>query len=53
MTTAMPDVKPVVTGNGMNLMAAPRRTRPNPTSMMPAMIVAMVRPSTPYCCTTP
>src|SRR6266566_4321183 len=35
----------------MNLIAAPRRARPNPTRMIPAMRVAMARPSTPCRCT--
>ena len=45
MTTAMPLVKPAVTGYGMNLTAPPSRVRPMTMSMTPAMTVASTRPS--------
>ena len=53
MMRAMPLVKPMVTGYGMNLIAAPSRSSPNATRMKPAMSVAMTSPSTPCCCTIP
>ena len=48
--TAMPLVKPVTTGYGMNLIAPPKRARPMAISRTPAMSVQIVRPSTPYFC---
>ena len=48
MITAMPVVKPVTTGYGMNLIAAPSRASPKAMRISPAMIVATSRPSTPY-----
>ena len=53
MMTAIPLVKPVTTGYGMNLIAPPKRARPNTISMTPAMIVTIVRPSRPYRVTMP
>ena len=53
MISAMPLVKPVTTGNGMNLIAPPSRASPNPTRITPPMSVATSRPSTPYFCTIP
>ncbi len=47
MMTAIPLVKPVTTGYGMNLIAAPKRARPRIISSTPAMTVQIVRPSTP------
>ena len=47
MITAMPEVKPVTTGKGMNLIAAPSRARPKPIRSTPAMSVATVSPSIP------
>ena len=46
-------VKPVMTGNGMNLMAPPSRASPRATRMTPAIMVAASSPSRPYCCTIP
>ncbi len=43
----MPLVKPMVTGYGMNLIAAPSRASPKPMRMPPAMSVARASPSTP------
>ena len=47
ISTAMPLVKPTTTGRGMNLTAAPMPVAPRTTSMTPAIIVHMNRPSTP------
>ena len=47
MITAMPLVKPTTTGRGMNLTAVPMPVAPRMTSMTPAIIVHMNRPSTP------
>ncbi len=51
--TAMPLVKPMTTGRGMNLTAAPMPVTPSMTSITPAIIVHMNRPSTPYFATMP
>ena len=51
--TAIPLVKPVTTGYGMNLIAAPKRARPRIMRRMPARIVQIVRPSTPWRATIP
>ena len=48
ITTAMPFVKPMTTGRGMNWTAVPMPVRPMITSSTPAIIVHMNRPSTPY-----
>jgi hypothetical protein len=53
MISAIPLVKPVTTGKGMNLMTLPSLKSPNPTRIAPAMSVATVRPSTPNFCTMP
>jgi len=53
MSTAIPFVKPITTGRGMNLTADPIPVRPMTTSMTPAIIVHMNRPSTPYLATMP
>ena len=45
--TAIPLVKPVTTGYGMNLIAPPNRARPRAISRTPARTVQIVRPSTP------
>ena len=45
MMIAMPLVKPMMTGYGMNLMTLPRRAIDIATSRAPAMIVAMARPA--------
>ena len=51
--SAIPLVKPIVTGYGMNLIAPPSRNSPKATRMKPAMSVATTRPSTPCCATIP
>ena len=43
----MPPVKPMTTGRGMNRTAVPVPVSPMTTSMTPAIIVHMNRPSTP------
>ncbi len=48
ITSAMPLVKPMMTGRGMYLTAVPVPVRPMITSITPAIIVHMNRPSTPY-----
>ncbi len=53
MITAMPLVKPVITGCGMNLIAEPSFARPMITSSTPAISVATVSPSMPYFWTMP
>ena len=53
MSTAMPLVKPTTTGRGMNRTAVPIPVTPSTTSMTPAIIVHMNRPSTPYFATMP
>lgn len=47
ITSAMPLVKPMTTGRGMNLTAVPVPVSPMMTRMTPAIIVHMKRPSTP------
>ncbi len=49
MMTAIPAVKPTMTGFGMYLMTAPKRANPNATKMMPAIRVAICRPPIPCC----
>ena len=53
MMTAIPLVNPVTTGAGMNLIAPPSFATPRTMRITPAIIVATVSPSTPYCCTMP
>ena len=53
MMTAMPDVKPTITGLGMNLMTLPSRASPMTSRMTPAMSVAACRPAMPYCAVMP
>jgi hypothetical protein len=53
MITAIPLVKPTITGCGMNLIAAPNLRRPIATRITPAINVATMSPSTPYCWTIP
>ena len=53
ITTAIPLVKPITTGCGTNLIAAPIRAAPSAMRSTPAMSVATVRPSTPYFWTMP
>jgi hypothetical protein len=48
MITAMPDVKPVITGCGMYFIKVPTRMSPAPTSTAPAISVASTRPSKPW-----
>ena len=43
----MPLVNPTTTGRGMKLTAAPMPVAPSRTSITPAIIVHMNRPSTP------
>jgi hypothetical protein len=45
MMTAMPAVKPVMTGSGMYLIQSPTRITPATTRMTPAIIVASASPS--------
>jgi hypothetical protein len=47
MTTAIPAVKPVVTGWGMNWISRPMRSAPMPSRISPASIVASSRPAIP------
>ncbi|MNY43106.1 hypothetical protein D3C86_1780420 [compost metagenome] len=47
MITPIPAVKPTITGAGMNLMIAPSRVMPSNSSMTPAIMVAICRPSMP------
>jgi hypothetical protein len=53
ITTAMPAVKPQVTGKGMNLITPPIRARPSPTRAAPAIMVATISPSSPCWLTMP
>src|SRR5262245_35501788 len=53
MITAMPEVKPTITGFGMNLMTPPSCATPIASRMHPAMSVATCRPSMPYCAVIP
>jgi hypothetical protein len=46
--TAMPVVKPLVTGQGMNLMRVPMRAKPMAIRIPPAISVAKIRPEYPY-----
>ena len=47
IVTAIPAVNPVVIVYGMNLISAPAFTKPRIIKMIPAIIVAMIRPSIP------
>jgi len=47
MTVAIPVVNPVVTGNGMNSMNFPKRSRPIPISITPASRPDIRRPESP------
>src|SRR5580698_5145022 len=53
MRSAMPLVNPRMMGRGMNLIADPKPVSPIRTSMVPAIMVHMKRPSTPYLATIP
>eukprot|EP01022_Parablepharisma_sp_SALTPOND_P012225 TRINITY_DN1566_c0_g2_i1.p1 TRINITY_DN1566_c0_g2~~TRINITY_DN1566_c0_g2_i1.p1 ORF type:complete len:1815 (-),score=421.25 TRINITY_DN1566_c0_g2_i1:71508-76952(-) len=47
MSTAMPAVNPVVTGQGIYLMSVPNRKKPKISSSTPAISVVSTRPSYP------
>ena len=47
MMNAMPDVKPVMTDDGMNATKRPRRSRPITRMITPAMRPVSQTPSTP------
>ena len=49
MITAMPPVKPTVTGKGMNLMKLPSRSIPRAASITPERNVASITPDMPCC----
>ena len=51
MITAMPAVKPTVTGYGMNLMYVPSFRKPIAARINPDSIVARINPSMPCACT--
>ena len=51
--TAIPEVKPVVTGKGMNLMSAPMRKMPNKIRNKPASKVHRMSPLIPKLPATP
>ena len=51
MMTAMPAVKPTVTGKGMNLTKVPSRSSPIAASIIPDRNVARISPSMPCCAT--
>ncbi len=53
MMTPMPEVKPTITGEGMNLMTPPMRAIPMSMSMMPAIRVATCSPAMPYSAVIP
>ncbi|MNR27777.1 hypothetical protein D3C85_1450640 [compost metagenome] len=53
ISTAMPLVKPVISGIGKNLITCPRRSSPISTSITPAMKVQMIRLAMPYLTTMP
>ena len=53
ITSAMPLVKPMITGRGMYFTALPVPVRPITTSITPAISVHMNSPSMPYCETMP
>ena len=53
IVTAMPLVKPVVMGCGMNLMTLPIFSSPIITIIAPPIMVAMIKPSRPYLVTMP
>ena len=51
--SAMPLVKPIINGCGINLIIAPSLANHIIISITPAMKVAMIKPLIPYCCTIP
>ena len=53
MVRAMPLVKPTTKGWGMKRNSEPNFSNPNIIIKMPARMVEIIRPSSPYCDTTP
>ena len=53
IVTAIPEVKPVVMLFGIYLIRLPIRRMPIKISIIPAMIVAIARPSRPFVATIP
>ena len=53
ITTAMPEVNPVVTGNGMKRISAPMRQKPRIMRKRPAISVQTSSPDAWYCSSTP
>ena len=53
ISSAMPLVKPIVTGRGMYLTAAPRPVKPMMSSRKPAMIPTSAKPPSPNFTTIP
>ena len=53
MVSAIPPVKPTITGYGTNFMMLPSLQTPISTSIMPAMIVAIISPDRPNSCIMP
>ena len=49
MVSAIPEVKPTMMGYGIYLMMVPKWSTPNIIRNTPAISVAIVRPSKPYC----
>ncbi len=50
ITTAMPAVKPSVTGGGMYSISRPSRASPMATRITAAISEAVSRPASPYVC---
>ncbi len=48
ISTAIPEVNPIVTGYGMNLITDPNLTKPMTHSMIPAITVQIARLPIPY-----
>src|SRR5688500_3362853 len=53
MITAIPAVKPTMTGLGMNLITVPSRAMPMSSKMTPAMSVAICKPAIPWVAVMP
>ena len=53
IVTAIPAVNPVVIVNGIYLIRLPNLRSPITTRIIPARIVARIRPSIPFCATIP
>ncbi len=53
MMTAMPEVKPTITGFGMKRMTLPSCRKPIASSITPAISVAACSPAMPYCAVMP